>query len=84
MRRLSFSKDAMRTLEPYAGQHGEADPGKFDQYAVEPATLANNVKALRGFEGVYRLRIGDWRVVFSDDGTVIAVIRIAPRGGAYD
>jgi len=32
----------------------------------------------------FRLRVGDWRVVFSENGEIIAVIRIAPRGRAYD
>jgi mRNA interferase RelE/StbE len=46
--------------------------------------LANNVKALKGATGNFRLRIGDWRVIFSETGEVIAVIKVAPRGGAYD
>ncbi|WP_200197126.1 type II toxin-antitoxin system RelE/ParE family toxin [Halorhodospira abdelmalekii] len=33
----------------------------------------------------YRLRIGDWRVVYtvSAETVTVHVIRIAPRGGAY-
>ena len=49
-------------------------------YAADPASQAANVKALKGEPGVLRLRVGDWRVVF-EDGAVIAVIRIGPRGG---
>ena len=58
--------------------------GKIEQYAVDPAALANNVKALQGARGGFRLRVGDWRVLFTADGTVMAISRIAPRGGAYD
>ena len=57
---------------------------KIAQYAGDPQSLGNNVKALKGNIGVLRLRIGDWRVVFTDEGKVIAIIKIAPRGGAYD
>lgn len=57
---------------------------KINQYALDSASLANNVKALKGQEGVLRLRVGDWRVLFTETGEVIAIIRIAPRGGAYD
>ena len=56
---------------------------KIEQYAADPASLANNVKRLRGGKEM-RLRIGDWRVVFREDGVVLTVIRIAPRGEAYD
>ena len=57
---------------------------KIEQYAADPRSLANNVKALSGCDGVMRLRVGDWRVIFSDDGVVIAIIRVSPRGSAYD
>jgi hypothetical protein len=26
----------------------------------------------------------DWRVIFREDGVVLAIIRIAPRGEVYD
>lgn len=57
--------------------------GKVLQYAADPASLANNVKALKGSE-FKRLRVGDWRVIFSEDMTVVAVIEVGPRGGIYD
>lgn len=57
---------------------------KITQYASDPASLANNVTALQGMPGVPRLRVGDWRVIFTHEGEVVAIIRVAPRGGAYD
>jgi len=56
---------------------------KIFQYAKDPASLANNVVKLQGREG-YRLRVGDWRVIFADDGRVMFIERIGPRGGVYD
>jgi mRNA interferase RelE/StbE len=56
---------------------------KIDAYAADPATLGNNVTKLVGRDG-FRLRVGDWRVIFDDDGAVIAVLKIGPRGGVYD
>ena len=57
---------------------------KVRQYALAPESLAKNVKALKGEPGYLRLRVGDCRVVFREDAEVIAIIRIAPRGRAYD
>lgn len=57
---------------------------KITQYAADPGSLANNVKALRGEPGVFRLRVGDWRILFTETGEVLAIIRVAPRGDAYD
>ena len=56
---------------------------KIEQYAADPGALANNVKKLQGLN-YYRLRVGDWRVIFREDGIVIDVVRIATRGEAYE
>lgn len=84
MLQIAYSKDALRTLSRMPANVSKLIRAKVEQYAADPASLANNVKALKGEPGVLRLRVGDWRVLFTEDGTVIAVIRIAPRGGAYD
>jgi mRNA interferase RelE/StbE len=55
---------------------------KIEQYAADPASLANNVKALKGRDAI-RLRIGDWRVIMEDD-VVIEVLEIGPRGSIYE
>jgi mRNA interferase RelE/StbE len=56
--------------------------GKVEDYATDPASQANNVTALKGRDGI-RLRVGDWRVVMSDEGQVLAVLDVGPRGGVY-
>ena len=56
---------------------------KIEQYAQEPETQANNVTALKGREGI-RLRVGDWRFIMNDDGVVLAVLEIGPRGSVYE
>jgi len=55
---------------------------KIEAYALDPASQANNVKALKGREGI-RLRVGDWRVIMLD-GEVLDVIEVGPRGSIYD
>jgi mRNA interferase RelE/StbE len=51
--------------------------------AAAPRAAAN-VKALRGVAR-YRLRVGDWRVIYTlrDDVLVVLVVRIAHRREAY-
>ena len=55
---------------------------KIEAYARDLASQANNVKALKGREGI-RLRVGDWRVIMLD-GEVLDVIEVGPRGSVYD
>ncbi len=42
-------------------------------------------KKLKGHDNLYRLRIGDWRLIYTveDDRLVVLVVEIAPRGGVY-
>jgi len=42
-------------------------------------------KKLKGYESLWRLRVGDWRMIYAieDDKLVVLVIEIAPRGQAY-
>ena len=45
---------------------------------------SGDIKRLRGSEDLLRLRVGDWRIVFSyPDSNTVLVERISPRGEAY-
>lgn len=43
-----------------------------------------DIKPYKGSPGTYRLRVGDWRILFSypEDGTIL-IEKIGPRGGVY-
>jgi mRNA interferase RelE/StbE len=83
MRRVTYSKAASKTLRRLPAKTVELIVGKIELYARDPQCLAANVKALRGFPGMMRLRVGDWRVVFTEDLEVVAVSAIAARGDIY-
>jgi mRNA interferase RelE/StbE len=52
---------------------------------AQGAELTGDVKRLRGSHE-YRLRVGDWRVRFERDARrlIITIVRVLPRGRAYD
>jgi mRNA interferase RelE/StbE len=83
MKEVAYSRAALKALDRMPAPTARTIRAKIAQYAADPASLANNVKALQNAEAGFRLRVGDWRVLFDEAGTVIAVIRIAPRGGVY-
>jgi mRNA interferase RelE/StbE len=56
---------------------------KIEQLARDPDSLSNNVTAMKGGEGLMRLRVGDWRVIYRN-GVIVNVVKIAPRGSAYE
>jgi len=61
---------------------------KIRAYVADPASQANNVTPISGGGGQrYRLRVGDYRVLFRvDDGAtqIMFIYRIAHRKEAYD
>lgn len=43
-----------------------------------------DIKPLIGYKGSFRLRIGDWRILFSyADAQTVIIEKIAPRGQIY-
>lgn len=43
-----------------------------------------DIKPLKGSNGHYRLRVGDWRIIFSfPKQDVVLIEKIAPRGEVY-
>lgn len=83
MRSVVYSREAEKALRRMPANVARLVVGKIDQFARDPESLANNVKALAGMPGYLRLRVGDWRVILREDSVVIAIIRIAPRGEVY-
>ena len=73
-------------LSPKAAKHlkgmGQPDKGRIIR-ALEKLPQGD-VVALQGQHRLYRLRVGDWRIVFSyPEPDSILVERIAPRGEIY-
>jgi mRNA interferase RelE/StbE len=58
--------------------------GKIREIAADPYARHNNVTRLQGRDG-YRLRIGDWRVIYElqDDRLELWALEVGPRGGIY-
>lgn len=46
-------------------------------------TGQGDVANLKGKDGGYRLRVGDWRVIFTLSGGKLVILRVSPRGAAY-
>jgi len=81
---VEYSREAAKALLRMDRATSRRIRQKVNQLASDPQALANNVSALKGGKGLMRLRVGDWRVIYTEDLLVLQVLKVAPRGSAYD
>ena len=79
-----LSKLAKRTMSRLPESVRNKIDAKISAVAADPMAANNNVKPLRGVPG-FRLRIGDWRVLYEIDypGRRVRVRSVRNRGDAY-
>ena len=82
-RKVAYRKGALRVLRRMPANEARRIMEKIDQLAAFPEQLAPQVKRLQGRPG-FRLRVGDWRVIFDDEGDVLDILAIGPRGSVYE
>lgn len=83
MRRIIYNTPALRALRSMPPNTAARIRGKIEQYADDPASLSANVRKLQGRPG-YRLRVGDYRVIFDENGAVLDILDIGHRSRIYD
>lgn len=81
-KQISYTKEARRTLSRIPVNERRRILLKIEQYAEDPRSQANNVVKLQDRSG-YRLRVGDWRVIFDEFDNVLEVQKIGSRGSVY-
>lgn len=84
MYRLEFTKQAAKELRHMPRDVANTIRSKLEALAANPYAPNNNVKRLVERRG-YRLRVGDWRVIYEieEDRLVILVVAVGARGGIY-
>jgi len=83
MYKITFSKDADKALRRMSRNVAQNIANKIKELAGNPYEM-RNVKKLSDHPG-YRLRVGDWRVVYTinDNELLIHVINVKTRGDVY-
>jgi mRNA interferase RelE/StbE len=82
VKKVIYSKHVLKAFNQMPADDVRRIRSKFLQYVSDPSSMANNVKRLQGLE-YYRLRVGDWRAIFREDGLIVDVIKVARRDTVY-
>ena len=82
--KVEYSKAARRRLRRLPNSVTRTIVAKINGVARDPSAANNNVSRLTGVDG-YRLRVGNWRVLYTLDteSNLLTVAAILPRGEAY-
>ena len=83
---IEYKKAALKILAKMPGHTVDLIRRKIRQLAKNPHAPNNNViKMVVQGDNIYRLRVGDWRVIYKIDNGVlkILVLTIGPRGDVY-
>lgn len=77
---VAYSQSALKALSRIPTNESRRIRGKIEEYAADPRSHANNVRALAGRRPY--LRVGDWRMIMNDRGVVLDTIEVGRRGGS--
>lgn len=83
---VEFLKEAVEELSNIDPIWQKRILNKIKILSDDPKNLANNIKKLKGkYREYFRLRVGDYRVIYSqeNDRLVIIIIRIGHRKEIY-
>jgi mRNA interferase RelE/StbE len=81
-RTIVFAPEAAREIDGLDSVVRARIERALDQLAVDPLTLRNQIKRLKG-DTAMRLRVGDWRIIFDVRRDEIAVLAVAHRREVY-
>lgn len=79
--RLELRKSAVKDIDKLDASQRKrilSAIAKLDKFPAVP-----HIKRLSNFDYAYRLRVGDFRILFDLDGDVIIIARVLPRKAAY-
>jgi mRNA interferase RelE/StbE len=81
---VQFTDIALKNLRRYPQNDQRRILERIEQLAADPINMPN-VKRLVDFDAAYRLRVGNYRVLFDRDDIIriIDVLDVLPRGRAY-
>ncbi len=82
---LRFLTRAVKDLKRIDRPFQKIIKEKLSILAENPKVLKNNITALKGEDDLFRLRVGNYRVIFSkeDKELIILIIRVGHRKDIY-
>ena len=83
--KILISKNAFKEIKNIPKNEREPIKDKISKLAYFPVTRLD-VKKLKGYRDVYRLRVGNYRIIFEyiKDKRTIRILKVGKRENIYD
>lgn len=82
MKRLVIQREANRNLQRIPNPDRERVTRRIEALADEPRSANLDILKLTQSDS-WRLRVGNWRVIFKMTETTVEILNVLPRGRAY-
>jgi mRNA interferase RelE/StbE len=79
---FEWKENALRNLEKLESSLVKRIVKKVEDMIEDPFSC--DVKKLKGFHNYYRLRVGDYRVIFELNNSSIIILKVGHRKHIYD
>lgn len=79
---VAYSKHSLNALRKLPANEARRIRARIADYAAEPDLHAHHAMKLKGRDG-FRLRVGNWRVLFDVNGSSLEILEIGSRGSIY-
>jgi mRNA interferase RelE/StbE len=80
---IIIHRKAEKTLKRLRGEMLERTRQAIRSLTENPRPVGH--KKMMGYDNLYRIRIGDWRIIYAieDDTLIVLILEIGPRSGIY-
>ena len=82
MLKVTYKNTLLRVLRRMQPKTAKQIQRKIGEIAADPKQRRTDVKSLVNRPG-YRLRVGDWRIIYTMDEATLDVLAIETRGDVY-
>jgi mRNA interferase RelE/StbE len=82
---VEFTRRSVKELNTFDSKIANKISHKIQILAKNPSNKALDIKKLKGLSNVYRMRVGNYRVIYEIENNklIITVIKIGIRGDIY-
>jgi mRNA interferase RelE/StbE len=78
--RIQLTKSAVDDLNSISNDQRQKILSDIKKLSADPLLFGSNIKKLRGFKRpLYRLRSGDYRVLYLVQGNIVTIMRVIVR-----